>query len=290
MDREIYDKGGFIGVSSGVTRCVDNASFSCANVPFPKGGYISSVDIVGARRQASDANTDPDLSIFPPGLNIGQVTCSLVNFFGIVDTSIRKSLEHNIRIAGWYRFNMMRSFIRGQHYQPGARKNHKLTLRACVSNSLFPRVWAEQPGLNPNWNRDIEGRTRADIEHQSGGYVHTSRYQVINANQFGDGIDYSEITSNPQSNSGGIHYNTNARAVRDLVVDIMLSGNTFVREKPTDTSTFNILMESTYGTCVDNTYSVADSVGCHDAPANQGASVGIRIEPDPLESPAAPEK
>ncbi len=34
---------------------------------------------------------------------------------------------------------------------------------------------------------------------------------------------------------------------------------------------------------------VADAVGCHDTPANQGASVSIRIEPIPIPSPDEPE-
>lgn len=100
MDREAYSTGGSINVARGSTYCHYNPdSLSCENVPYPKGFYISAVDLVGSAEMESSRIS-----------NISSTAnCDMANYYGITDTRIQKTGEHHLRVAGFYRFNVMRS-------------------------------------------------------------------------------------------------------------------------------------------------------------------------------------
>ncbi len=302
MDREAYSTGGNINVAGYTDFCYPhrpaNSNFEnldCALVPFPKGGYISSVDIVGNSSERG------------PGLNMGQTECAMVNFLGITDTRVRRSYEHNIRIAGWYRFNMMRSSIRGQHNQPGASKNSKLTLRSCLdSGGDWERgVWASAPDLPTNWNVDVMNpdgsmRTRADSDSTnplSGEFAHSSRYHVVAYNQIGD------RTAPLGAVAGGGPYTSNLSfhfpVDLQLQVDLMVSHNTFERESTVDVSDVNqlnsvgyhdIQMHSSYGTCVANDYAPPTGTWCmaRGEVIPPGVMPHFRNEPTPMIVPLTP--
>ncbi len=291
MDRENYDKGGYITVAAFTDACYGNPNLKCSNVPFSKGGYISSVNIVGNSSERG------------PGLNMGQTECAMVNFLGITDVSFRRAYEHNIRIAGWYRFNMMRSILKGQHNQPSsAPKNHKITLRNCLdSGGNWEReVWFSAPDRPDNWNDDVMNedgtmRTREDsasTNPSSRDFVHTSRYHTVAYNQIGDRtapLPLSGIV-------GGLPYTTalnpNFPIDLQLQVDLMVSHNIFERESTTDVSDVNqlnatgyhdIQLHSSYGTCVANNYAPPSLTWCR-----PNALPNFRNEPTPIDAPLAP--
>jgi hypothetical protein len=275
MDRRAYATGGRIDVAGNATRCHSTADLSCSNVPFPKGGYISSVNIVGESLSSSGG----------PGVNIVQTACPMVNFLGITDTSVQRAREHNLRIAGWYRLNIMRSIFHGEHE---LNNKQKVTPRTCLKSGgkWEGGVWSSAPELPSTYLDDVEGRTRADAEATAfpvelGGYefAHGSRYQVVAYNQIGD-ADAQQGTL-----IGGTQYQTNAKfGDESMWEDIMLSHNVFENE-PTRTSDSNAAIQSYYGTCVDNTYA-APGQGCYIH--SQGFSVGERINPVPITPPLAP--
>ncbi len=253
MDREAFTAGGRIDVANGSTTCHVNANLSCSNVPFPKGGYISSVDIVGGGLQG-------------PGLNIAQTQCAMVNFLGITDTRLRRAFEHNLRIAGWYRTNIMRSFFRGEHLQETTNgKNSKITLRSCNrSGGEWERgVWFTDPHRPTGWNLDVMGddgsmRTRADADATTsntntvgfGEHFHISRYNVVAHNLIGD---FAPDLLEPE----GTMYLTNLS--RNFPVDlqgqqdIILSHNTFTRQEGGD-PVGEAIITSAWMTCVDNNH------------------------------------
>lgn len=255
---------------SGGTRCTDHPNdLDCANVPFPKGGYISKVKAVGG----TDAETNSGAV-----LNVAGVGCAMVNFTGIVDSSFRKAGEHNVRIMGWWRLNIMRSAFLGQHYSSG---KQKLTIRGCFDADLDAGVWATRNDLPASWRADPEGRTRADfyLYNNTDEYIHLNRYQVINGNQLGN--------ANVMGTSvGGTQYQTNAVAGDQPVFqDIVLTKNTFTNEADR-TSGSNIGLSAHYAMCVDNTYSTA-SIGCF--PSNlETVFPGSFREPTPITPPLKP--
>ncbi len=271
MNRRAYATGGSINVNSSSGRCFGSSVLSCKNVPFPKGGYISSVNIVGESLSTNGG----------PGINIWQTACSMVNFLGIVDTSMQRAREHNLRIAGWYRFNIMRSLFRGEHELPS---KQKITPRGCLRSggTWEAGVWNGNPEQPSRWNDDIEGRTRADAastKSTSVEYVHTSRYQVVSYNQIGDS------TADVGAELGGVPYQTNAKS-EDVALwkDIMISHNIFESE-PLKLSTQDIALQSTYGTCVGNDYA-ASGILCY--PTTQSSELFFRREPALISAPLAP--
>ncbi|MGH1540269.1 MAG: hypothetical protein ACRBHB_07590 [Arenicella sp.] len=290
MDREAYTGGGNITVTSSSARCHDpDVGLSCDKVPYPKGGYISSVNIVGGGENG-------------PGLNIGDVWCSMVNFLGITDTQVRRSYEHNLRIAGWYRTNIMRSFFRGLHLQPvsnpTAGKNSKITLRSCnrSGGSWEAGRWFTDPHRPSGWDLDVMNtdgsmRTRADSDSTETdpnsdaykNYIHMSRYQVVAHNRIGE-----EITDAPRPE--GVPYLTNV--VRNFPVDfqtqqdLLLSHNIFERQTlPASGNDFSIIMIALWGTCVGNVYQ--DSPGCTPVAVPAGMP-NFRREPLPTPVPLPP--
>lgn len=279
-DSNATGAGGRIGVAAGSTQCHSSSTLSCSNVPFPKGGYISSVDIVGGGENG-------------PGLNMGQTQCAMVNFLGITDTRLRRAYEHNLRIAGWYRTNIMRSFFRGEHLQPvNNGKNSKITLRSCNrSGGDWERgVWFTDPHRPLSWDRDVmeqDGtmRTRLDADATTsdpnevgfGEHFHVSRYQVIAHNKLGE---FSPNLPQPE----GVIYATNlSRSFPEDIQgqqDIMLSHNTFERQEG---GNGGAIITSAWMTCVANN----DPEAC--APTFVSAEMpNYRREPTPTPVPAAP--
>ena len=266
MDRSAYSTGGAINVVNGSDICY-YGGIDCSLVPFPKGGYISSVNIVGF----SGGNGGP-------GVNIVQTACAMVNYLGITDISVRRTREHNLRIAGWYRINIMRSLFRGEHELPG---KSKITLRSCLRSggTWEGGKWNGNPALASEWNDDIEGRTRADSASSNGSIVefaHTSRYQVIAHNQLGD--PSSPLGKEP----GGLFYSSNTvEGDERLKQDVILSHNTFSTDSG-QTSSGNVL-EAYWGTCVGNTYSGVQRC----SPFTLPNELGYQNEPTVI-VPAAP--
>lgn len=291
MNRRAYRSGGRIDVAASATLCHGNPLVSCANVPFPKGGYISSVDIMGFAVEDFQA-TDPQYR-GGPGVNIVQTACPMVNFLGITDTRVQRAREHNLRVAGWYRFNIMRTQFRGEHHLVG---KQKITPRSCLRSggAWESGVWATHAALPSTWNRDVEGRTRADADPTDPSlreYAHASRYQVMAYNQIGDSSAPVGISR------GGVQYQTNLRGHEypvDLLLhrDMILSHNVFEKEPGGISATsYDAQVDAQYVTCVDNDYSRNDGVGCLarsqvvNNPQNH-----VSIDPQPLAAPAPPQR
>ena len=270
MDRSHYSFGGYINVSSGADIC-HYSKVDCRLIPFPKGGYISSVNVVGSNPSAVN-------------VNIVQTECAMVNFLGMTDVNVRRAREHNVRIAGWYRINIMRSRFQGVHEGPG---KHKITLRSCLdSGGTWERgVWASTPFKASNWNNDVEGKTRADSEStdpQSMEFLHTSRYQVVAHNQLGDDMYAGE-------SQGGVFYSTSvASGDAALQQDIIVAHNYFEEERGRVSKNGFISLISNYGTCVGNIYpnNVRYQYDC--VPVSQPPEHVFRNEPKPIPLPLSP--
>ncbi len=276
LDRSAYTDGGFINVNTSSDYCYNNDSLSCSNVPLPKGGYISSVNIVGF----SGGNGGP-------GVNIVQTACSMVNFLGVTDMSVQRTREHHLRIAGWYRMNVMRSLFRGEHELPS---KQKITPRGCIRSGSLAAGWEgggwkTQANLPATWadpimNADGTMKTRAETEAvgSPGEFVHTSRFQVVAHNQIGD-------SSAPVgTRDGGTFYQTNALDP-ELWLDIVIAHNTFDYDQGNTDRTSFIALQSTYGTCVANIYPGGIN-GCF--PSTQDPERFFRREPAPVTPPLAP--
>ena len=264
MDRSNYDSGGYINVASGADIChLDR--IDCNLVPFPKGAYLSAIKIVGS-------------SVSKPGVNIVHTACPMINYMGIADISVRNATEHNLRIAGWYRINIMRSLFQGQHEFPG---KSKITLRSCLRSggSWEGGVWDGHSALASSWNDDVEGRTRMDAWATDGSveYAHASRYQVIAYNQLGD------PTSPLGENRGGLFYSSNTVAGDELLKqDVILSHNTFLTDFGEVES--NNILEAYWATCIGNTYSGIESC----LPLSLPEEMVYQNEPEQISIPSAP--
>lgn len=267
MDREAYDTGGYITVTRGREYCFWNPDkIDCSLVPFAKGLYISSVNIVGST--AAESNS--------VALNISGIGCDMTNFFGITDTQIRKVGEHNIRLMGFSRLNIMRSKFRGQHYASG---KQKLTIRVCASSASSSTLQLGQWQTDEDVDLDVvfsdigdptdpanlkvqggvvDGkvtRAVAEVRPGNGDYVHVSRYQVIHGNQIGD-------SSAPVGNYfGSTKYQTNAVSGDEpLISDVILSANTFENDDGDTSGDFG--GGASYAGCLNNSYTDSWSKYC----------------------------
>lgn len=282
-DQENATLGGVISFSGGV-RCTDHPTFlDCANVPFPKGGYISKTNIVGS----DGALTNQGVT-----LNIGTTGCVMVNFTGMVDTQVRRVGEHNLRIAGWYRFNIMRSAFLGGHHTVN---KAKITPRVCVDSALFSSQWTTRTDLPAGWQDDIEGRTRADIyTGTNDDYLHVSRYLTIAHNQIGSS-NQAHWGTHPGGGKVGSGVNQEADGI--FAQDAMISHNKFESEidgatvltRPDTNGGGPIPQDITrmgwYKTCVDNDYFDGTN-RCY--PSSPFASWNVRREPTPTTPPLKP--
>ena len=239
--------------------------YDCEDFPFPKGAYISSVNVVGSQA-AFEANA----------VNIVGISCIMSNFIGITDVSVKKAGEHNLRIMGWWRLSIMRSAFLGQH---NLTVKQKVTTRACVSNELRSdsETYDKVAQRNDHYNDDIENRTRADIITKDGlYYYHTSRYQVTAYNVMG------EAGPAQGTNPGGAQYQTNATDNENLFLNIILAYNTFIDEDEKSSGIGNASIQSDYGMCVGNNYSPNGGCGAG------SDSIGTVIDPEPMPIPSPP--
>jgi len=282
MDRRAYRSGGRVDVANAATRCHGSSNLSCSNVPFPKGGYISSVNMVGF--SVEDLPSTHEDYKGGPGVNIVQTACPMVNFLGITDVSVQRAREHNLRIAGWYRLNIMRSLFRGEHQLPS---KQKITPRACnrSGGTWEDGAWFTAPDRPIDWDRDVEGRTRADAASTNPAsieFAHTSRYQVVAYNKIGDS------SASVGTRLGGVPYQTNQSRTNvidlQMYTDVMVSHNDFEREAGV-ISTQDMALQSNYGTCVANNYS---QPGILCSPSTLPAAVFFRREPEPVTIPLKP--
>lgn len=265
---------GRIQLASSNSLCTDSSRLDCSRVPFPKGAYISQVKLVGSETDAG----------FIPVLNIAGIGCSMINYTGIVDSSMRKVREHNIRLMGWYRLNIMRSALLGHHSSTG---RQKITIRSCIEKDVFTDLdkfpdrpdWRERSDLPPNWRQDIEGRTRLDqwFNDSTDDYVHISRYAVIQSNTVG------ETTLRNKPGSTKIQTNVTS-GNEEAQEDVLITKNHFINEIG-NTSSTDISMPGFFGACIDNTYSDA---GANCTPTTPAARFGRLINPPPLSPPLTP--
>jgi len=273
MDYEAENnlRGGRVSFPSGHICVVYADIYDCDDFPFPVGAYISKVNIVGSL--AAEANQ--------VGVNIVGVGCLLTSNIAIVDSSIRKAGEHNIRLMGWYRLSIMRNHVKGQHY---LQFKQKVTTRPCTSNDYRDGRWIVSNTQNVNFDLDIEGRTRADIvASEANQFIHHSRYQVTVGNIMGE--DIPKRGSYP----GGAQFQTNAAESRPTVRNIILTKNIFYDEPDKSSGiTANVALNGYYNTCVDNQYSEASTSGCAPNTTSDPESVGILIDPEPVNGISPP--
>ena len=274
LDRENHQIGGSISLTSGHTWCTDSPTLSCDNVPFSKGTYISKIQAVGS--EAAEINA--------LALQVAGVGAEFTNWLGITDSYFRKVGEHNMRVQGWYRLNIMRSHWYGEHYSPG---KAKVTPRVGVDGHINVGDWKNDPRLPDTWDDDIEGRTRADLlvgegdgsDDNADDYVHQSRYLVISGNVFG-----SEEPIPENSTVGSIRVNLGTLSGdEELNSNMVFSNNTFY-DQP-DQSGADISAPGYNIICVDNTYS-SSSTNC--TPSSPPEERNVLINPEPLTYPEAP--
>lgn len=247
MDWEESEKAfGTISIASSNSYCTREPTLlDCRNVPFPKGCYLSKIKVVGSK----------EAEVNHVALNVSAIGIGMVNYTGIVDCSFRKAGEHNIRIMGWWRLNIMRSAVLGQHY---TNAKQKITTRA--SGTFLRGAWKNATDLPPHWERDPEGRTRADafLDNGTDQYIHVSRYLVVQGNQIGS--DYLGSTY-PSTK-----FQTNAIAEDAyLVQDVLLTKNHFIDEPGYDT--YDISLVGYYTACIDNMFSGTD-ISCYPTTAD----------------------
>lgn len=264
LDQEGRQNGGGLNLSGRSTFCYTSTNLDCANVPFPKGGYISSTRIVGG----DDALTNSARSV----LNVASIGCGMNNYVGIVDSYFRKAGEHNLRMMGWWRTNIMRSEFAGEHHSSG---KQKLTTRGCVHGALDTGDWLVASGID-NMGLDPEGRTRADSQQEgSGNYIHLSRYMLIQGNRIGEPtqLGTQRGTTKIQTNVLG--------GDEPLMQDYLVTQNTFFNTDGDQTTDIGLVGE--HMTCLDNSYS--EGTGCHGSNVSRD---NISINPTPLSAPLAP--
>ncbi|MGH1540937.1 MAG: Ig-like domain-containing protein [Arenicella sp.] len=270
MDAEASEvAGGRIAFSGGI-RCTDHPTvLDCSNVPFPKGAYISAVNVVGSVEAEVNDMT----------LNVAGIGCSMVNFTGIVDSSFRKAGEHSLRVMGWYRFSIMRNAFLGQHYEAN---KAKLTTRICADAQLFQGQYLNRDDLPSTWQDDVEGRTRNDTyTGTDDDYLHVSRYMVVNGNQLGD-RDVFAIDENGASFGIGIHH---SNPDDSIFAQTYIVSHNRIETESNDTSASRVELSGLHGTCVDNDYRFGTTCNAWHAFIVPNS---LRINPQPINPPSAP--
>jgi len=278
LNRQDQESGGYVSLARGNLYCYDfpeatGKGLPCDMVPFPKGAYLSKVEMVGGDNAETGGMA----------LNIGAIGCGMTNYVGLVDSYIRKAFEHNLRVMGWYRFNIMRNHFAGEHY---ASSKQKITTRVCRGGP-GSQEWQTDPQRPATFDQDIEGRTRADASYgngtsnwNSGAYIHVSRYQVTQGNRIGDATVAG-------SQPGGPKYQTNIVAgsgAEALAVDVMVSKNQF--ENEAGQNTVDINARGAYFSCIDNQYSPETLGNCF--PSLPDPIWQVLRNPEPLSPPLAP--
>jgi hypothetical protein len=115
MDYENVVSGGGRIIMENANYCSNSAELDCANVPLPRGLYLSSVDIIGSRHTI-------------PGLNVGLLPYACVSYIGLIDVTLGVAFEHNLRVECSSRVVITHSDILGDHIGTNGNK-HGITLR-----------------------------------------------------------------------------------------------------------------------------------------------------------------
>lgn len=168
MDYADQPTGGRISLSGNTNNC-KNSSLDCANVPLPHGAYVAESTIVGSTTRY-------------PGFNVGAFNCPMINWYGVIDSRMQNSLEHNMRFQGGWRGSFSHLDIDGYHVKNG---KSKLTVRGCGIDKYSDE------------NFEIAGKTR-DLTPL------VSKYVVIANSTFGDlgsMRDGPKVTCQPQNPS-----------------------------------------------------------------------------------------
>ncbi len=265
MDREAYAEGGSITISRGHTYCVYNPeSVPCTKVPFSKGYYISSVDIVGSTASESNANA----------VNIVSIGFDMTNYFGIVNSRVRKVGEHNLRVMGFYRFSIFHNLWRGQHYTGG---KQKLTIRNGMSSASASELqdggWQSHANFDYA-NResttnfaDVDGLTRQasviapEDPSNLNQFLHQSRFLVIARNQIGDNTALVATPGSTKYQTNSLNGSGPPNGDNELQSDVVLVGNTFENDAGNTSGDFG--GGAAYSSCFDNTLTVQNlSIEC----------------------------
>jgi len=233
---------GLILFHSAGAACRTRSSLSCSNIPISKGGYISKTNIVGSSYQHL-------------AVNVYGGNCPMVNNLGFVDSSVMKTIEHNLRLMGWYRLSIMRSFFRGHHERGDIRQ--KITPRPCYDSGGSGNSFGDwnNSGLQATYADDVDGRPVSDLI-SSDNIVHVSRYQVTVGNRIGDPSPEAQ-----GANPGGGKYQSNSNVDdQELMQNIIVTNNIFTND-PDARITGDISLDAHYSGCFLNTYS-GTTVSC----------------------------
>jgi hypothetical protein len=168
MDYRDADSGGAISLAENTNACLASDSLTCSNVPYPVGAYLSAVTVV-------QSNTEIAAGGNGYGVNIGAFNCPIINWIGVVETTVDNAVEHNIRTEGSWRTFYGHNDIRGHHHRdpPTEGVRAKLTIRSCGSGEIDPQV--------------VTHRHDAD---QSTPDAPMTRYAVVADNLFGSTDDF----------------------------------------------------------------------------------------------------
>ena len=203
--------GGLISLSSNTGRCYKSTSLDCAEVPFPKGAYVTDSVFIGSEAAATTGSV---------GVNIGAFDCPVINWMGIMGNTFRTAYEHNYRSQGQWRANFSHNQLLGHHKHNSGKS--RLTLRGCGINDVDPE----------GQRRDITGAWE-NINSSGDGPV--SKYLVVADNLLGssdsgtsDAYKGGMSPQNTQSMEGlelGLwERNTFINSATDISNDLLLIG------------------------------------------------------------------
>ena len=249
--------GGLISLSSNTGRCYKSTSLDCAEVPFPKGAYVTDSVFIGSEAASISGSV---------GVNIGAFDCPVINWMGIMGNTFRTAYEHNYRSQGQWRANFSHNQLLGHHKHNSGKS--RLTLRGCGINDVDPE----------NQRRDITGPWE-NINLIGDGPV--SKYLVVADNLLGstdsgtsDAYKGGMSPQNTQSMEGlelGLwERNTFINSATDISNDLLLIG------KDLTARTNNI-----YSTGASNCYGNINSYNLPIEFANDANCEGV-VPPIPL--------
>lgn len=134
MQYENDPSGGAVSLVQNTRACLNSATLTCANIPYPVGAYLSRVHII-----QSDAEIAA-LTV-PFGVNIGAFNCPIINWLTVLESSARNSVEHNFRSEGTWRSFHGHNLMQGHHHRddPANGVRQKITVRACGNAEIDPQ-------------------------------------------------------------------------------------------------------------------------------------------------------
>jgi len=114
MDWERDEAGGRVRAVS-TDACSRRDDIDCADVPLPRGLYLTDSRIIGSRQN-------------PPGLNVEFLSSSCVSYFGVMNVETRVAIEHNLRLECGSRVFVAHNDMNGDHVGGQGPKN-AITIR-----------------------------------------------------------------------------------------------------------------------------------------------------------------